>query len=108
MPIQLLLVEDDPGDARPLRETLRESPSLAAELVHVERLAQARERLRRAVCARRRGARGGYGSGKLPRAFSMRRFSKRRSAVKLVPVSTVSASRKVVVVGLQTRFSRGA
>jgi PAS domain S-box-containing protein len=46
-PIHVLLVEDDPGDARLLREMLRESPSLAVEVVHVERLDAAREHLRR-------------------------------------------------------------
>jgi signal transduction histidine kinase len=44
-PLQILLVEDNPGDARILRELLRDGPSLAHEIVHVSRLAEARERL---------------------------------------------------------------
>jgi signal transduction histidine kinase len=41
-PIRILLVEDNPGDARLLRELLRESPSLHFLLKHVERLEEAR------------------------------------------------------------------
>lgn len=44
-PLRILLVEDNPGDARLLRELLRESGSLAFELTHVDRLSEARERL---------------------------------------------------------------
>src|SRR5687767_7542339 len=44
-PIRILLVEDNPGDARLLRELLREAPSLSFELVHVGRLSEARDRL---------------------------------------------------------------
>ena len=44
-PIRILLVEDNPGDARLLRELLRENASLAFDLVHVERLADARARI---------------------------------------------------------------
>jgi phosphoserine phosphatase RsbU/P len=40
--IRILLVEDNSGDARLLRELLRESASLAFELTHVGRLADAR------------------------------------------------------------------
>lgn len=43
--IRILLVEDNPGDARLLREVLRETPSLSFDLVHVERLADARASL---------------------------------------------------------------
>jgi signal transduction histidine kinase len=42
-PMRILLVEDNPGDARLLRETLREAASLAFELTHVSRLAEASE-----------------------------------------------------------------
>lgn len=41
-PLRILLVEDSPGDARLLRELLREAGSLRFELAHVERLAEAR------------------------------------------------------------------
>lgn len=41
--LRILLVEDNPGDARLLRELLRESGSLRFELTHVDRLAEARE-----------------------------------------------------------------
>ena len=44
-PLLILLVEDNPGDARILRELLRDGPSLAHEIVHVSRLEEARERL---------------------------------------------------------------
>jgi sigma-B regulation protein RsbU (phosphoserine phosphatase) len=44
-PVRILLVEDNPGDARLLRELLRETPSLHFELTHVERLAEARARM---------------------------------------------------------------
>jgi serine phosphatase RsbU (regulator of sigma subunit) len=40
-PIHILLVEDNPGDARLLRETLREVPAARFALAHVERLDQA-------------------------------------------------------------------
>ncbi|HEX6927301.1 MAG TPA: ATP-binding protein [Longimicrobiaceae bacterium] len=45
-PLRILLVEDNPGDARLLREHLREAGSLQFELTHVERLAEAREKVR--------------------------------------------------------------
>jgi signal transduction histidine kinase len=44
--VSILLVEDNPGDARLLRETLREAPSFRHALTHVERLAEAQARLR--------------------------------------------------------------
>jgi signal transduction histidine kinase len=44
--VEILLVEDNPGDARLLRETLREAPSFGHVLTHVERLAEAQARLR--------------------------------------------------------------
>ena len=44
-PIRILLVEDNPGDARLLRELLRESGSLSFDLTHVDRLADARARM---------------------------------------------------------------
>src|SRR5690606_4850645 len=37
--IRILLVEDNPGDARLLRELLRDADSLAFEMTHVQRLA---------------------------------------------------------------------
>jgi phosphoserine phosphatase RsbU/P len=43
-PIRILLVEDNPGDARLLLETLREAASLRFDLDHVERLSAARQR----------------------------------------------------------------
>ena len=43
--IDILLVEDNPGDARLVREALGESPAMKAELVHVERLGEAIDRL---------------------------------------------------------------
>src|SRR5687767_9987502 len=43
--LRILLVEDNPGDALLVRETLREVPSVAAELDHVERVADAIARL---------------------------------------------------------------
>src|SRR5688500_15045928 len=43
--IRILLVEDNPGDARLLREFLREAHNLPFDLVHVERLADARAKL---------------------------------------------------------------
>jgi signal transduction histidine kinase len=48
-PLRILLVEDNPGDARLLRETLREVESLRFELAHVERLSAALERLEAAA-----------------------------------------------------------
>jgi len=45
-PIKVLLVEDNPGDARLLEEDLREVPGQEFELTHVERLEEASERLR--------------------------------------------------------------
>jgi len=44
-PIRVLLVEDNPGDARLVQETLAEVDSPEFELTHVERLSQARQRL---------------------------------------------------------------
>jgi two-component system cell cycle sensor histidine kinase/response regulator CckA len=44
-PIRVLLVEDNPGDARLVQETLAEVDSPKFELTHVERLSQARQRL---------------------------------------------------------------
>jgi signal transduction histidine kinase len=41
--VRILLVEDNPGDARLIRETLREAVSLQFELCHVERLSEARD-----------------------------------------------------------------
>ena len=40
---RILLVEDNPGDARLIRETLREAGSLHFDLAHLARLATARE-----------------------------------------------------------------
>jgi len=45
-PIKVLLVEDNPGDARLLEEDLRDVPGQEFELTHVERLEEASERLR--------------------------------------------------------------
>jgi signal transduction histidine kinase len=45
--LHIVLVEDNPGDARLLRELLREAPSLRFELTHVERLGEARQRLQK-------------------------------------------------------------
>ena len=45
MPTRILLVEDNPGDARLIRETLREAESLPFLLTHADRLAAAEERL---------------------------------------------------------------
>jgi sigma-B regulation protein RsbU (phosphoserine phosphatase) len=45
VPTRILLVEDNPGDARLLRETLREAESFPFELAHADRLAAAEERL---------------------------------------------------------------
>ena len=42
-PIRILLVEDNPGDARLIRELLREAGSLRFELLQEERLSRARE-----------------------------------------------------------------
>ena len=42
--VKLLLVEDNPGDARLLRETLRDAEGLPHELTHVERLDEAIQR----------------------------------------------------------------
>jgi signal transduction histidine kinase len=44
-PIRILLVEDNPGDVRLLRETLRDAPRLRYELDHAGRLSEACERL---------------------------------------------------------------
>ena len=44
-PIKVLLVEDNPGDARLVQETLAEVDTPEFELTHVERLSQARQRL---------------------------------------------------------------
>ncbi|MCE9673060.1 hybrid sensor histidine kinase/response regulator [Myxococcus stipitatus] len=40
-PLRLLLVEDNPGDARLLQEELREMPSVRCEVTHVTRLSDA-------------------------------------------------------------------
>lgn len=40
-PVRILLVEDNPGDARLLRETLRDAHSLPFHLVHAARLSEA-------------------------------------------------------------------
>ncbi|MET0397382.1 MAG: ATP-binding protein [Longimicrobiaceae bacterium] len=45
MSTRILLVEDNPGDARLIRETLREAESFPFELAHADRLAAAEERL---------------------------------------------------------------
>jgi signal transduction histidine kinase len=45
VPTRILLVEDNPGDARLIRETLREAESLPFQLTHADRLAAAEERL---------------------------------------------------------------
>ena len=42
-PVRILLVEDNPGDARLLRETLRDAESLVFELSHASRLSEALE-----------------------------------------------------------------
>jgi signal transduction histidine kinase len=42
-PVRILLVEDNPGDARLLRETLRDAGSLRWELAHAGRLSEALE-----------------------------------------------------------------
>lgn len=47
-PIRLLLVEDNPGDARLIRESLREAASLDFTLTHAERLSEALQRLEEA------------------------------------------------------------
>lgn len=47
LPIRALLVEDNPGDARLVREELALSPRLAFELVHVSRLSAGIEQLER-------------------------------------------------------------
>jgi CheY-like chemotaxis protein len=44
-PIRVLLVEDNPGDARLLREVPRDIPNRRFDLVHVERLSEAIARL---------------------------------------------------------------
>jgi signal transduction histidine kinase/DNA-binding NarL/FixJ family response regulator len=46
-PNRILLVEDNPGDARLLREALKDVANYHFDLEHVERLSQALERLRR-------------------------------------------------------------
>ncbi|MCX7597289.1 MAG: response regulator [Armatimonadetes bacterium] len=43
--IQILLVEDNPGDARLIREILREAPGLRFDMAVVERLSQALQQL---------------------------------------------------------------
>ncbi len=43
--IKVLLVEDNPGDARLVQESLAESETPQFELTHVERLSEARKRL---------------------------------------------------------------
>jgi len=43
--IHILLVEDNPGDARLLQETLRDADGFAFDLIHVERLDEALARL---------------------------------------------------------------
>jgi sigma-B regulation protein RsbU (phosphoserine phosphatase) len=45
---RVLLVEDNPGDARLLRESLAEARSERFELVHVDRMAAAEQRLKAA------------------------------------------------------------
>jgi signal transduction histidine kinase len=40
-PLRILLVEDSPGDARLIRETLRDAPSLPFDLQHADRLSAA-------------------------------------------------------------------
>lgn len=45
-PVRILLVEDNPGDARLLRETLRDAESLRFELTHAGRLSDALDRVR--------------------------------------------------------------
>jgi sigma-B regulation protein RsbU (phosphoserine phosphatase) len=44
-PVRILLVEDNPGDARLLRYTLQEAESLRFDLVHAARLSEALERV---------------------------------------------------------------
>ena len=44
-PVRILLVEDNPGDARLLQETLRDARSLRFDLVHAGRMSEALERL---------------------------------------------------------------
>jgi signal transduction histidine kinase/DNA-binding response OmpR family regulator len=44
-PIKVLLIEDNPGDARLIQELLREAATARFELLHVERLAAGLERL---------------------------------------------------------------
>jgi two-component system, cell cycle sensor histidine kinase and response regulator CckA len=44
-PIHVLLIEDNPGDARLLRELLQETGSSQFELVHAERFSEAMTRL---------------------------------------------------------------
>lgn len=46
-PLRVLLLEDNPGDARLLREYFAEAGAIPVELVHVETLAAALEQLRR-------------------------------------------------------------
>lgn len=46
-PNRILLVEDNPGDARLLRETLKDVANYRFDLEHVERFSQALERLQR-------------------------------------------------------------
>ncbi len=46
-PVRILLVEDNPGDARLLRETLRDAGSLRWELTHAGRLSEALEAVAR-------------------------------------------------------------
>ena len=44
-PIEILMVEDNPGDAALLRRNLAESPSASFNLDHAERLDEATEKL---------------------------------------------------------------
>lgn len=46
-PLQILLVEDNPGDARLIREMLSDAPGLHFEMVSVERVSEALQQLER-------------------------------------------------------------
>src|ERR1041385_5693396 len=46
-PLRVLLIEDNPGDARLLREMLGEVPTARFELTRAERLSEAMERVTR-------------------------------------------------------------
>ncbi len=50
MPIHILLVEDNPGDARLLHETLREAGDESFDMYHAETLAEAIDQLGGPVC----------------------------------------------------------